>query len=143
MLDCSVISFKDTHPTRGVSSLNSIPWNNSRREQKKKSETNQILHVPFTITPTLLIIPDREISLQRAQTRETLVTPHSMNYWSVWSHVFSTGKSHWNTRKISDIQKIREIGHSLIFLWEVNYSRFIYRMKTILGRNKQHSGIHQ
>lgn len=51
-----------------------------REQQKKKSETNQILHVPFTITSTLLIIPDREKSLQRAQIRETLVTPQSINY---------------------------------------------------------------
>lgn len=53
--------------------------------EKKVSETTQILHAPFTITPTHLIIPDiaqelyytTEIILKRAQNSETLVTPQS------------------------------------------------------------------
>lgn len=52
---CSVSSFKATHPTCGISSLNLVLWKNSRREQKKKtnkklSETKQILHAIYNHT---------------------------------------------------------------------------------------------
>lgn len=96
-----------------------LTWYHARIQEgnrKKKSETKQILHASFTITHTHLIHPDiaqeiyytTEIALKRAQNSETLVSPQSVNSWSVCSHVFSTGKSYWNSRKrhsISDIQK--------------------------------------
>lgn len=70
--------------------------------EEKISETKQNLHAPFAITPTHLIIPDiaqevyytTEITLDKAQNSETLVTTQSVNSWSVCSHVFSTGKSY-------------------------------------------------
>lgn len=65
----------------------------------------------------------RQKTVYREHKTEKLVTPQSINYWSVQSHVFSTGKSHWKTTKISDIQKISEIWHSFMLLWEVNCSR--------------------
>jgi len=54
---------------------------------QKLSDTKQILHAPFTVTPSFLISPyiaqevyyTTEITLKRAQNHETLVTPQSVN----------------------------------------------------------------